>query len=753
MRKELMSKINSKMTIKPLALAVAASTALMSSPGFAQLMLEEVVVTAQKRSESIQDIAASVTAVGGESMQEYNVFDFAAVEQMTAGLTLNDSSSRNQTMSLRGMTHDSEGTANPIVDSYWNALPVRADVAFNQMFDIERIEILRGPQGTLQGQTSPGGAILINTRRADTEQMNGQVQATVADNERFATQAGINIPLIENELAVRIAGNYDESELNGVKNIYTGSTQEGENSAGRLSVKWDATDTFSADLIYEYSRQELNDFKDMFGSDALGNGNPDLGKYDRKGLLEADNTYEKTNKLTVLEMNWDMTDTLQFTSISGYQDNHSEDFRDLDRSNAVPGALKIQTVEVDVETISQEIRISTVEPAFGFWDYIVGGFYKDQDLNTDLYRQASTGSPIAIHAPAIPSDREEFGIFNHNTFELSPVSRLQLGLRWSKIRTLNRFDFDAFVIDSGFVLAEISAIPDDLARQSEEVVTGSLKYLHDLNDDVMVYASYDTSYRPGGMTIDPQLTDPDDLLYGEETSWSFEAGVKSSLWDQRMQLNASVYYQEFDDYISRALGVLVDSTGDGNGDTRATGLMFNGDAIITGVDMELTALLSENWTASGGVTYVDAKFDGAEVPCDVAPGEYTQTVMTCTSDGRVGDQPNWSATAQSEYVIPMGDLETFVRGLYKFTGNRVNTNVKNSGGSGVTGSYGLFNLFVGVRDVAGVWEASLWASNLFDKEAELTKTAGEVEGGEFTGYRQADIVSPRAIGLTARYNF
>jgi outer membrane receptor protein involved in Fe transport len=101
----------------------------------------------------------------------------------------------------------------------------------------------------------------------------------------------------------------------------------------------------------------------------------------------------------------------------------------------------------------------------------------------------------------------------------------------------------------------------------------------------------------------------------------------------------------------------------------------------------------------------------------------------------------------------MGDMETFVRGLYKFTGNRVNTNLENAGGNGRTSSYGLFNVFVGVRDVAGIWEASLWATNLFDKEAELTKRSPEVVGGGLTGYRQADIVSPRAIGLTARYNF
>jgi iron complex outermembrane recepter protein len=739
-----------------LVLAIASSTALLCGKGFAQgngLHLEEVVVTAQKRAESIQDIAASVTAVQGEAIQEYNIFDFATVEQMTAGLTLSDSSAKNQTMSLRGMTYDSEGTANPVVDAYWNGVPVRTDVAFNQLFDIERIEVLRGPQGTLQGQTSPAGAVVINTRRADTAEFSAQVQGTVADNKRFVTQAGVNIPLIENKLAVRLAGNYDESELDEIENFYTGTTQEGENSAGRISVAWDASDTLSANLVYQYSRQDLNDFRDMAGSDLLGNGNPDLDKYDGIGLTEADNEFEKTNKLTLLEVNWDMSDTLQFTSISGYQDNVSEDLRDLDRSNAVPGATLVQAVETEIETFTQEVRISTVEPAFGRWDYIVGVFYKDQELSTDFFRDIAAGSPLAIHAPAIPSDREEFGVFNHNTFELTDVSRLQLGVRWSKIRTLNRYDFDLVLTDADIVLGSFSTIPDELARQTNEKVTGSLKYLHDVSDNVMAYASYDTSYRPGGVTVEPRLTDPADLLYGEESSWSFEVGVKSSLWDQRLQVNASAYYQEFEDYINRATGVLIDSTGDGSGDTRISGVMFNGDAVISGVDLEVDALLSQNWTIGGGATYVDASYDGADVPCDGQPGDYTATIYTCSSDGRVGDEPRWSATARTEYVIPMGGLETFARGLYKFTGNRVNTNIENVGGNGTTGSYGLFNLYVGVRDVAGVWEASLWSTNVFDKEAEITKNSGEVQNGLPTGYRQADVVPGRAIGLTARYNF
>ncbi len=720
-------------------------------------MLEEVIVTAQKRSESVQDIAASISVVGGKELQKYNIFDFSALEQLTAGLTLNNSSARNQTISLRGMTYDSEGPSNPVVDAYWNSLPVRSDVVFNQMFDIERIELLRGPQGTLQGQTSPGGAIMISTRKADVSGFSGLIQTTAGDHDRFATQIGVNVPVIEDKLAVRIAGNYDESELSGIKNIYTGTTQSGRNTAGRISIAWDASDRISADLVYEYSEQDINDFKDMTGSDALGNDNPSLGKYDRKGLTEADNKFHKRNQLTALEINWAISDSHQLTSITGYQDTVSHDWRDIDRSNAVPDAIQVQAVDIKNEVFTQEIRLSTAEPAFGFWDYIVGVFYKDRDLDTHFHRWLSPGGSLAIDAPGIPSDREEWGVFNHNTFEITDVSRVQVGVRWSKIDQKIRYDFNVVNAQTGdHLFGPFSSIPDELDHPSNDKVTGSLKYLHDFtlaDQEVMAYASLDTSYRPGGMTIEPRLTDPDDLLFDDETSWSFEIGFKSTLWDQRVQLNGAAFYQEFDGYIKRATGVLIDTTGDGTGDARASGIMFNGDAIISGAELDGTALLTENWTAGGGITYVDAKFDDAQVPCDGAPGTYTGAVQTCPSNGRIGDEPNWSASIHSEYVLPMGELEPFIRGVHKYTGFRMEDNIKNNGFDGRADSYSVVNLYTGVRDSAGVWEASVWATNLFDEDADITKFPAEVYNAELTGYRQANIIPERAFGVTGRYNF
>ena len=147
--------------------AIASALSLIGSAATADnLMLEEVVVTAQKSTESVQDIAATVNVVSGDSLEKFAAFDFRAIEQQTAGLTLSSPNARNSTISMRGVSVDPESGVSAAVDVYWNDAVVRADVAFNQMYDLERIEILRGPQGTLQGATSPGGALNMITKRA-----------------------------------------------------------------------------------------------------------------------------------------------------------------------------------------------------------------------------------------------------------------------------------------------------------------------------------------------------------------------------------------------------------------------------------------------------------------------------------------------------------------------------------------------------------------------------------------------------------
>ena len=727
---------------KPLAMAVAIA-ATGSTTSFAQegLVIEEVVVTAQKRSESTQDIGASVNAVTGDALEEFNAFSFEDVSKLTAGLTLTNSNPRQQTIAMRGVSVDPDTTASPTVDAYWNGLSVRPDVIFNQMFDVERLEVLRGPQGTLQGKTSPAGAITLVTRTPDMEVTEGQVQTSLNDNGGTNTQFGVSVPLIPGELSARIAGVYDEDELDGVKNITTGSDDSQRNKAGRVTLAWQPSDTFSAQLAMEYSEQNITAPEDVVynGSDSSKIGN----KYDRIALANGDQIYSKRNQMAALSLDWDMTDNLLLSSVTGFQKNFNSNQQDLDYANLYPGQSQWSIAETEMDQFSQELRLSSIEPAF--WEYVVGTFYEKKTLTTDLHREIMPFGSMALTANNIPVNTEDFGVFVHNTFNFTDSTRAQVGARWSKYRKYYRYDYS---VNGGDIQ---SAIPDDQDSISTEAFTGGVKLLHDLNDNVMVYTSIDRSFRPGAVAIDPALTVAEDLTYEDETSDSLEIGLKSTLWDGRLQLNAAAYYQQYENYISRATNVLVDSNLDGTGDTRATGVTFNGDAIVRGAEIDFTSLLTESWTLGGAVSYVDAKYDDAEVPCDTGDFGGSSAIATCSTSGRVSGEPNWSVSMNTEYVVPMDEFEMFTRAIYKYTGSSHSDYL---GGGGSVGGYGVTDVFLGVRDHSYTWEVSAWAKNVFDKEAETSYTVNDLTwDGQDSGYRRVDLLQDRTVGITAKYFF
>ena len=233
---------------------LAAAVMAVTSPVLAQdLVLEEVVVTATKRATTIQDISGTVNVVTGDAIDRLRTFDFKDIEQQTAGLSLSAPNARNNSIALRGISTDPESGASGVVSIFWNDQVVRSDIAFGRIYDMARVEVLRGPQGTLQGRTSPGGSINLVTRAADLSEASGSIQASVADNDGINAQFAYGGPLVDGVFAARIAGVYDINNSNDVANIVTGLTDpEDEVSSLRLSAAWQVTDKFKANFVYQY---------------------------------------------------------------------------------------------------------------------------------------------------------------------------------------------------------------------------------------------------------------------------------------------------------------------------------------------------------------------------------------------------------------------------------------------------------------------------------------------------------------------
>ena len=759
--------------------ALAAALSIAAAPSVAQLVLEEVVVTAQKRSENVQDIAATVNVISGKDIEKYQAFDFSSIQQQTAGLTLASPNARNNIIAMRGVSVDPESGTATAVDTYWNDAIVRPDVAFTQMYDLERIEILRGPQGTLQGRTSPAGAINIITKRADVDEAKGYIQLSAADNDGLNAQVAYGAPLIEGTLAVRVAADYDRSNGPNIQNLTTGfDDQEYETKSGRLSAAWNVTDTFNTQLIYQYLDQDLDDPKAMSGVDQQG-GRPTLVPTDLKALALTNDTAELDFNVANLIMDWEVLDH-EVTGIVGYTDSSKKAYTAADRADSlryfVPAttAPTYQNSQTDVTSYSYELRLASQDN--DFWDYLVGVYYQDQNTDTTFY----ANSVLLTQLPGVgfktksvlPVNANNFAIFTFNTLQLTQDIQLEAGLRWTKYdgyaqATVNYAGAnDPGPLPSKEVVNDLFAprfpiVGISNPNTNANAVTGSLKLRYEWRDEVSLYAAYNRGYRPGGTSIVPSpniqfLPDPDAFLtYDEETSDAIELGAKSTLWDDRATLNVALYYQKFDGYLGFTRGVQVVNNA-GEPVDLPGGIVYNGDANIWGIEVEGKVLLSERWDAGGALSYNKGEWDGATQPCNDRVGN--EVIGSCDIDGQpIGGEPEWSLSLNSEYFYPLKSTELYFRGLFKYTDDRLNTDA--SAGIGNVrsefNSYQTLDLFTGLRSNDFAWDVSLWVKNVTDEDEVIYQQGPDqydiaLSGGSYT---QTNILRERTFGMTARYNF
>ena len=759
--------------------ALAAALSIAAAPTLAQLVLEEVVVTAQKRSENVQDIAATVNVISGKDIEKYQAFDFSSIQQQTAGLTLASPNARNNIIAMRGVSVDPESGTATAVDTYWNDAIVRPDVAFTQMYDLERIEILRGPQGTLQGRTSPAGAINIITKRADVDEAEGYIQLSAADNDGLNAQVAYGAPLIEGTLAVRVAADYDRSNGPNIQNLTTGfDDQEYETKSGRLSAAWNVTDTFNTQLIYQYLDQDLDDPKAMSGVDQQG-GRPTLVPTDLKALALTNDTAELDFNVANLIMDWEVLDH-EVTGIVGYTDSSKKAYTAADRADSLryfqpaTTAPTYQNSQTDVTSYSYELRLASQDN--DFWDYLVGVYYQDQNTDTTFY----ANSVLLTQLPGVgfktksvlPVNANNFAIFTFNTLQLTQDIQLEAGLRWTKYdgyaqATVNYAGAnDPGPLPSKEVVNDLFAprfpiVGISNPNTNANAVTGSLKLRYEWRDEVSLYAAYNRGYRPGGTSIVPSpniqfLPDPDAFLtYDEETSDAIELGAKSTLWDDRATLNVALYYQKFDGYLGFTRGVQVVNNA-GEPVDLPGGIVYNGDANIWGIEVEGKVLLSERWDAGGALSYSKGEWDGATQPCNDRIGN--EVIGSCDIDGQpIGGEPEWSLSLNSEYFYPLKSTELYFRGLFKYTDDRLNTDA--SAGIGNVrsefSSYQTLDLFTGLRSNDFAWDVSLWVKNVTDEDEVIYQQGPDqydiaLSGGSYT---QTNILRERTFGMTARYNF
>ncbi len=465
------------------------------SPAYAQTtVLEEIVVTAQKRTQNLRDVAATVNVVSGDRIDELNILTFEDLERVTSGVQLLRPNPRNNTVSIRGVYFDPESGSASSVDLYQNGITQRADNLFGALYDVERIEILRGPQGSLQGATSPAGAIIVNTAKPDLEQFDGYVRATAAE-AGFNVQGAVSIPIVEDKFGIRIAAYDDENDASGVRNLRTGNDQETDTSSFRASLRWTPTENIELNISHQNLDQTILGTPQIVGTrneaaafagvpgipcnfipGGLQNLCVSFREEDRAAFAAADAFTTREADITTLNLDIGVGENHTLSYLFGNTDSEkisrteNDISSNLELQNLFFGAAfgvmndtdlrtnQGTTTTVDAQT--HEIRFASNDNPV--WNYMFGAYFRDQETSTDfeaftrlvpiplfVFNGAVPGVTFTGGAieginfstgGTIPVNGETEAYFTSHSFKLSDRTTLEAALRYQEFtgfRTTN----------------------------------------------------------------------------------------------------------------------------------------------------------------------------------------------------------------------------------------------------------------------------------------------------------------------------
>lgn len=616
-----------------------------------RMAIEEVVVTARKVEESLQTVPVAVSALTGSMIERGAITDIGDLEGMAPNVEIGRHGTfpSSAHITIRGMTSmDIERSFEPSVGVVVDGLFLASNT--NQMvdmFDIARIEILRGPQGTLFGKNTIGGVVNV-VRNQPSNEFEAKVQATLGNLGRVDLKGVVNVPLVNEVLAARVG----VASLNSdgyMKNLTTGNTlNEDEAMAFRGALRFTPNENFDVTLNYDYYRNRMDgtgplnlSTEDQFicilyGFCGVQLPNGDFTDADRDLYTVNTNTdgFNHEDVHTVIgEVNWRVGE-LTVTSITGYRHLKEDILFDPDAS---PVNFLEPRRKQNTEQFSQELRVSgnLGERA----DFVVGGyyFYSDYYLHqrSDL---TAAGAGIQIQE-TYHDDRSWAGFFQGN-YRITPELRINVGGRytWQK-KSINHRPLGLPTFSGEF-------------DESWKEFTPRVGLDYQVNDNIFLYASYASGFKSGGWngragthtSIGP---------YDPETVDAFEIGMKSDFWNGRARLNVAAFYNDYKDLQLDTVRPL-DSAGG-----QETLVDNAASAKTQGVEAELTVIPLEGLTLISNVGYLDAKYKSFTADLD--------------GDGDIDDNsglkfrraPKWQVTlgANYEYLLPSdsGSVDLNVR--------------------------------------------------------------------------------------------
>ncbi|WP_144403230.1 TonB-dependent receptor [Pseudomonas sp. StFLB209] len=698
-------------------------------------VLNAVTVTATRREESLQKVPVAVSVVEGEQLERDNRNGVASLVQQVPTLNFRTGASNKDTsLFIRGVGTIStspgvEPTVATVIDGVVLGRPGQATL---DLLDLERIEVLRGPQGTLFGKNASAGVLNV-VSKAPSAETHGYIDQSWYTGNESRTRFGIGGSLIPDTLKgslTTLFGSYDGN----VDNKLNGQEVNGYNRKGiRGKLEFTPNDDITFTLIGDY-QQAHDDAPNGVVSKAL---TPAFGAALAPVRADSDNRdvlsdyrshVDDVNKGLSGQLDWQLGD-FTLTSITAWRGWDNTQYQDGDRLGAITSAFAgtEDKGQLDYNQYSQELRLAS--PKGEFVEYVGGLFYmygkSDETYQRTLITPTSRDRGIADYS----TTNQSYSVFGESTFNLTPDLRAIAGLRW----THDKLEYDhRRVSTSAVTVSGIQPATSSSGSVDEDGKSGRLGLQYDLSDTVTSYVTYSRGYKGPAYNVFFNMQPRDTDALKPETSNTWEVGIKASAWNNRLTTNLAVFHSDYDNYQANFFDSVAGQV--------VTRLINAGSVKTEGVELDYALQVTSQFKLSGALAYTKARIDTFACPAGAA--------ASCNVDGKtLPYSPDWKSYVRADYSIPLDNgLDIELSTDYAWQSEvqyDISQNVDTK-----QGAYGIWNASVALADYNAGWRVALLGKNLADKSYSPMLATG----GNYI-YRAVPRDDERYFGVQLRKDF
>lgn len=697
----------------------------------------DIIVTATRSSESLSKVAASVTAISGEAIGAGGIKDIGSLSSAVPNLSVGDQFGVNRTF-IRGigLTSIDLGADGAVAFLQDGAIIARPAAQLAGFYDIDRVEVLRGPQGTLYGRGATAGAINLITRRP-TEELSGYANATYGNYNAVTLEGGVGGPIVGDKIMVRVSGKYDRRDGYG-KNLFTGNDVDNRNAyAVRASILFKPLDDLVVLVSGEHFHEHDNNYAfhyfgptvaadnplgAIFGGDTIISRAAKLGVkanlrdiYSDQDALNRRNGNSVTATIDWSPGNWDVK------SITSYHDFDRFNRDDLDATNVQ--AFGQNNYTEASKTVSQEFIGTYKSERF---DALVGATYFHEKLFGEV-RVPLTNLGVLFGLPANAFDGQfylqsgtvnidAYGVYGQGSYLITDKLKITAGARYSyeKRRGVGSFQF-------------LGLIPTD-KEKGWGAVTPTVQASYQVDHQTLLYASATRGFKSGVINVGSK----NDVI-NPEYAWGYEAGIKSSALDNRLAGSLAAFYIDYSDLQVGFVGA---------------------DSVVTtvnaaaarnyGLELELRARPMPGLSLELFATYLNAKYT------NFTTGDYRQKFALVNLKGNhLSNAPEYTVRGGANYDILLGDAgKVNIRGDINWQDRVYFTEFNNA--DATQAPYATVNAGIRYTTASGRWSLDVWGRNLTDH---FIVTNNIVSAPLYSSVRVGSLAPPRTYGVTASVNF